>query len=584
MDSRILRCLLLTATCPVSKVRNRLHDTTRGGRILTTYTIPTVVPPSPVAANEVVLVASGDLRQNANRVCWPAQARMEEQLANVFERMGYTLRRAHPYDADKNHGFIDSQRRGLEIFRTVDPQARLVVAEAVWQYSHHVLGGLRSHQGPILTVGNWNGEWPGLVGILNLNACLTKAGVSYSSLWSEDFTDAWFMAGLEAWLETGTVAHSVDHVRELDPASLPPDEANAGAAIAAHLRTYKAILGVFDEGCMGMYNAIVDDELINPLGIFKERLSQSALLAEMKLVTDEEAHAAFEWLIDKGMEFEVGPNPTKDLTHEQLRQQLKMYTAAVRIADSFGCDVIGIQYQQGLKDMAPASDLAEGLLNNADRPPVRHRLTGEILYPGRPVTHFNEVDEGAGIDALITYRVLTSMGLDPATTLHDVRWGETYEIEGNPVFVWTFMISGAVPPSHLDGGFAGATSVRQPPMYFPEGGGTIKGTCRPGEIVWSRIFIEDSRLNADLGRGTAVRLPQSETERRWNLTTPEWPIMHTVLHGVGRDQFMARHKANHVNVAYAPDAPTADRLLALKASTLSELGVSVHLCGDTALD
>ena len=47
-----------------------------------------------------------------------------------------------------------------------------------------------------------------------------------------------------------------------------------------------------------------------------------------------------------------------------------MYIAAMRIADEFGCDAIGIQYQQGLKDLAPASDLVEGLLNNVDRPPV----------------------------------------------------------------------------------------------------------------------------------------------------------------------------------------------------------------------
>lgn len=38
-----------------------------------------------------------------------------------------------------------------------------------------------------------------------------------------------------------------------------------------------------------------------------------------------------------------------------------MYIAALRIADDFGCAAIGIQYQQGLKDLAPASDLlAEG--------------------------------------------------------------------------------------------------------------------------------------------------------------------------------------------------------------------------------
>ena len=47
-----------------------------------------------------------------------------------------------------------------------------------------------------------------------------------------------------------------------------------------------------------------------------------------------------------------------------------MYIAALRIADDFGCSGVGIQYQQGLKDLVPASDLAEGLLNEQDRPPA----------------------------------------------------------------------------------------------------------------------------------------------------------------------------------------------------------------------
>lgn len=548
----------------------------------TKYQIPDTRTVPAVANDEVVLVASGDLRLGANQVCWPAQEHMEAQIESAFAEFGYRVVRAHAYDAALGHGFIDSQHKGIEVFRGIDPEARLVVAEAVWQYSHHVLAGLRSHRGPILTIANWSGEWPGLVGMLNLNASLTKAGVEYSTLWSESFTDSFFLDGLRAWLEDGKVEHQIDHVRDLDESAILEEEAELGRALARQLQADKSVLGVFDEGCMGMYNAIIDDELLNPLGIYKERLSQSALLAEMALVSDDEAAGVRSWIEDRGMVFRTGTDPETELTDEQISQQLKMYVAAVRIADRFGCDIIGIQYQQGLKDMSAASDLAEGLLNNAERPPVFDPETGAELYAGGPLPHFNEVDEGAGVDALVTNKVLTAMGLDPATTLHDVRWGAPTMVDGVEQYVWVFLISGAVPPSHLSGGYAGTVSERQPPMYFPLGGGTVKGVSKPGEIVWSRVFIADGELHVDIGRATVVQLPDEETERRWNATTPQWPIMHAVLHGVDRDQFMARHKANHVNVAYGEDGDSADQVLAVKAAMFAELGLNVHICGDVS--
>ena len=113
------------------------------------------------------------------------------------------------------------------------------------------------------------------------------------------------------------------------------------------------------------------------------------------------------------MKFATGSDPETDLTDDQILEQCKMYIAALRIADDFGCDTIGIQYQQGLKDLAPASDLAEGLLNNADRPPVTARDNGRVLYEGHPLPHFNEVDECAGLDALVTNRVWTALGYRP---------------------------------------------------------------------------------------------------------------------------------------------------------------------------
>ncbi|MEU4980228.1 fucose isomerase [Streptomyces sp. NPDC021969] len=544
---------------------------------MTAYTLPVLHEPPTAEPATVYTVTSGDLRPAANTTCWPTQEKLEKDLAAALTSLGRSVRRGHPVDEAKGHGFIDSQRAGIEVFKNLPREAPLIVVEAVWQYSHHVLAGLRDHRGPILVVANWSGEFPGLVGLLGLAGSLTKAGIDYSVLWSPDFTDTWARDSLRTWLETGTLTHDTSHVRPLPP--LPKDaETELGTALARQLRAQKAIIGVFDEGCMGMYNAIIDDEFLNPLGIYKERLSQSALVAEMNKVSDEEAQAVRTWLDDAGMTFHTGTDEATELTDAQLLSQFKMYIAALRISDDFGLDAVGIQYQQGLKDTVPASDLAEGLLNNVQRPPAHSRDGARELYAGAPLPHFNEVDEGVAVDSLVTNRIWTAMGLDPATTLHDIRWGEEYDGR----FVWVFEISGSVPASH-HGGYDKSYSMRQPPMFFPLGGGTLSGVSKPGEIVWSRVFLMDGRLHVDLGRASAVELPEEETRRRLDATNPQWPIMHAVLHGVTRDQFMARHRANHLNVAYAPDAATADRALGAKAALFAELGVEVHLCGDVAL-
>lgn len=542
------------------------------------YSIPEVVVPKPSVKDEVVLIASGDLRLSANQVCWPAQVEVERAVTKAFAAEGKTVRRAHAYRDDLKHGFIYNQRMGMDVFMGIDPDSPIVVVEAVWQYTHHILAGLLNHRGPILTVANWSGQWPGLVGMLNLNGSLHKAGVKFSTLWSRDFDDAFFVNGLKQWIREGKIDHDMSQVHALDLAKLPEAEKKLGVSLAKELKSRKAILGVFDEGCMGMYNAIIDDHLLNTTGVFKERLSQSALFAAMQTVTDKEAGEIRKWLDKSGMTFATGPNEETDLTDAQILKQCKMYIAALRIADEFGCDAIGIQYQQGLKDLAPASDLVEGLLNNAERPPV-FDAAGKELYAGKPLPHFNEVDECAGLDAVITNHLLTAMHLDPATTLHDVRWGEHYKGKGVDDFVWVFQISGAVPASHITGGYKGARSERQPPMYFRLGGGTLKGICKPGDVVWSRIFVEGGKLHVDMGRATSIALPAEETERRLKSVTPQWPIMHVLLHGISRDQFMARHHANHVNVAYAETVEGADALLAAKAAMMAELGIEVHLCG-----
>jgi hypothetical protein len=539
--------------------------------------MPGIMPSS----KKVLLVANGDLRLSANQVCWPAQAAMEKKLTGAVAALGGQLVRAHPYKPKARHGFIASQKEGLEILAGLDPVAPLIVAEAVWQYSHHVLGGLLTHRGPILTVANWSGQWPGLVGMLNLNGSLTKAGVKYSTLWSENFEDDYFRRGLAGWLKTGVVTHRTAHVRPFARAAVPAKAEHVAKKIATDLRVRKSIMGVFDEGCMGMYNAIIPDDLLFQCGVGKERLSQSALYYAATQISDQEARAVFNWYLKKGFKFHFGRDEATDLTKNQVLWQCKTYIAACRIADEFGCETIGIQYQQGLKDLLPASDLVEGTLNSTDRPPVKNSA-GRLIRPGRPIVHFNEVDECAGLDGLFTNRVHNALGQPVATTLHDLRWGDWDQSGTTGEYVWVFLISGSAPADHHGGGWAGSDSLRQPPMYFRLGGGTLRGIAKPGEIVWSRIFVQAGKLKMDVGRAKVIALPRAETERRWRETTPQWPIMHAVTYGVTRDQMMARHKANHIQVAYAKSAKEADLAAYTKAALAVQLGLEVSFCGTRA--
>ena len=544
-----------------------------------TYLMPEKVKPAKLGKKQVLLLANGDLRLTANQRCWAAQQEMEAELTKAVAEAGYELIRAHQLKPAEQHGFIGSQKEGMQVFAGIDPDAPLIVAEAVWQYSHHILHGLITHRGPILTVANWSGTWPGLVGMLNLNGSLTKARTDYSSLWTENFTAKPFVKNLNRWLKKGSVSHATDHVVRLKDVKIPSNERKLGESLAAQLQREKAIMGVFDEGCMGMFNAIIPDHLLNPTGVYKERLSQSALYYETTRVSDDEARAVRRWMEERGMKFRTGTVHEQDLTDQQLLLQCKMYIAAVRIADDYGCHTIGIQYQQGLKDLLPASDLVEGTLNNGDRPPVRSRDGSRVLYEGEPLPHFNEVDECAGLDGLMTYRLHKAMGQPVENTLHDLRWGDWDPTGTVEDYVWVFLISGSAPPAHFVDGWAGASSERQPAMYFPSGGGTLKGISKPGEIVWSRVYVADGKLKMDIGRAGVVELPTEETERRWQATTPQWPIMHAVTYGVSRDQMMARHKSNHIQVAYANSAAEADNAALAKAAMADALGLEVALCG-----
>lgn len=541
-----------------------------------TLTLPPVRTPLHVAANEVVLVTNADLRESANLKCWPVQQRFEAKLEQVLrERFGYRMKRAHPVKADKGHGFISTQREGSDVFAGIDPDAPVIVLLTAWQYSHHLAPSLVHHRGPILLLANFEGTWPGLVGMLCMAGTLTSLGKPCSRLWSADFDDALFLRGLGTWLATGRIEHDTSYLTRIEPSHpvLATPAGRIGAEVGRHVLRNKEIIGLFDTFCMGMINGVFPQKTLADIGMPLEGLSQSDLLAEMALVPQALREACLAWYVERGMKFAFGSDPASELTREQVLEQCAMLIAMGRFVDRFGLSAIGVQYQQGLARCCAASDFAEGAIGNAERFPIPG-ADGRIVRPGKAIPCINEVDMGTAIPQTMLWRLLDSLGLPSETTLHDIRWGS--EFEGT--FYWDLEISGAVPFAHIKGGIAGSTGYRQSPMYFPKGGATITGQCKAGRFVWARAHYEGTEAVLHVGTGHAVELPAAEFERRRRATSWEWPLMNCSLDGVTRDQLMAGHQSNHITVAYVDEAHVDDVLRAFVAQALTQ-NLRTHVAG-----
>ena len=533
-----------------------------------TLTLPDVRPPLTVAKNEVLLVTNADLRESANVKCWPVQQQFEARLSEVLiTRFGYRAKRAHPLKTDRGHGFISNQREGSDVFAGIDPEAPVIVLLTAWQYSHHLAPSLAQHRGPILLLANFEGTWPGLVGMLCMAGTLTSLGRDYSRLWSVAFDDEFFYRSLGAWLKTGRIEHDTSYLHEIDRshAVMATPAGRLGAAVGRYSLQHKEIIGLFDTFCMGMINGVFPQKALADIGMPLEGLSQSDLLAEMALVPRELAEQCLAWYQAQGMRFEFGSDPATELTRDQVLEQCAMLIALGRFVDRFGLSAVGVQYQQGLARCCAASDFAEGAIGNAERFPIP-TVDGRIVRDGKAIPCINEVDMGTAIPQTMLWRLLDSLGLPAETTLHDIRWGS--EFEGT--FYWDFEISGAVPFEHLKGGIRGATGYRQSTMYFPRGGSTIAGQGKAGRFIWARAHYEGTAVVLHVGTGHAVELPAAEFERRRRATSWEWPLLNCVLDGVSRDELMAGHQSNHITIAYVDEVVVDDVLRAFVAQALTQ--------------
>ncbi len=517
---------------------------------------------------KVYLISNGDFRDAVGVECWSKQKETLRQVKAALAQLRVKTESFPKYDPKRKHGFLTRQCYAAETFATLDRETPVIIVLASWVYAHHVAGCLQTHKAPILLLANFDGTFPGLVSLLNHAGTFERLGIRHSRLWTESFLDdARFIKRLATWCKTGRITYSKNHLADAEDLKLSAKAMTFGKKLAADILRTKRIMGQLDPGCMGMLNAVMNPAKLAGIGMPIELLNQSDLLAEMKLVSDEEAQKHLNWLVRKRAWFDWGTDQYEHLVHGQVLEQMKMYSAAARIYQRYGLSAIGIPYQYGLVRCCPASDLAEGMLNNSERPNVLDPETNRIVNKGKPIVHFNEGDMGAGIPQVLMHDIYVRKGMPPETTLHDVRWGSAFGRK----FVWVFEISGGAPPAHF-GGWKHTRIHRQPKMYFPLGGGTCSGISKPGTVTWARFYEQFGEIGMDCGTGEVLALPEDEVRDRLDKTNEEWPIANVHIPGYGRDQLMSSHMSNHIIIGYGD-------ILEELVATCMHLGIPTRVAG-----
>jgi L-fucose isomerase-like protein len=473
--------------------------------------------------SRITMFLPGDYRPKPNELAEPNVRPFVKALDKAVRHLGHDVRLI-----DR---FLTSPGEAIEALSGIDEP--MIGVYAHWVYGPHTTDGVMGSSAPLLLASNFDGTWPGLVGLLNTGACLTSLGRTHSRLWSDsaDLTsDDWFMDRLDAWVRTGVVEHDAGCIQ----AAPAPRASRIVDGILDGMRARRPLILMLGDTSMGMINGYFGPQRLARVGFSEHKVDQAWILEAVKGMDEKRIDAALAFVKDKGVAFHYGD----DFTEAATRVQLKEYCSVLDLLAEFKADCVGWQYQLGLIRSIAPSDFAEGLLNSACRPETN----------GSTVVCATEADQGNVLPMEMLKRLLLAHGLHESVAFHDVRYGG--EHDGR--FIWVLLNSGSAGAyafNHDPDTLEGVHSYRQPAAYFPIPGGTFSGESLPGGITWARAWLDEDGLVMDVGRGEVVKLPPPVRDAWWEGTTREWPFMAADL-GITRDDLMAHYQSNHVAVAY----------------------------------
>ena len=480
-------------------------------------------------ADTIHIFRPGDQRELPNKNALPLLEAASSQLKSALDKLGRKY-----VEIDE---FLDRPHKSIEHLSHIDEP--MIGLYTHWVYGPHTVDGVIGRDNPLLMMSNFDGTFPGLVGLLNTGACLAMEGREHSRAWTdaEDWTeDEEFIRQLETWCETGKIEHSTAGIRKAPDAS--PEAAKRAAEVREEMRKRRPMIMMLGDTSMGMTNGYFGSRILHDLGFAEHKVDQAWIIDYGTRVSDKRIEDAWKFVNDKGVTFHYGERGADDFTEHATKEQLRDYLAVLDLAEEFKADCIGWQYQLGLIKLRPPSDFAEGLLNSTCRPESN----------GDTIVDATEADQGNVLPMEMMKRLLKKKGLHQSVAFHDVRWGGEHDGK----FLWVLLNSGSAGAyafNHDPDTLQGVHSWRQPAQYFPVPGGSFAGKSLPGKITWARAWLDDGVPTMDVGYGSVEEIPDAKLEKWWEGTTREWPIMIADM-GIGRDTLMAHFMSNHVAVAY----------------------------------
>jgi L-fucose isomerase len=477
-----------------------------------------------------------DSRDAPNAEIWPLAARQLEELVKVIRSLGWEPNLLNP---DK---FVASVSEGIKVIAGAKG-SRLIDFMAGWAYPDFSVSPLWQlpREIPKLMLGSSIPEYPGNVGLLAAAGGTAHVGLETSRLFVENFEEHTSYAdSLESFLQHGAVKAPA-----AEPIDVTPTRDDQQVAKSAITSLKGMIYGAVGPRSMQMWNKISEADFLRYFGVAREGFDGLRLLKMIEKVPDGRAERALNFLIEKGMDIRLGPDPARHLTRDMVLFQMKAYFALIELKDRFGLDFIGVQDQLDWVEHLPTTDLTLGLLNNRLRPET----------DGQTIVAATEADDGAAV----TMQLLKLLSGGEPVGFNDFRYWD-----GRGMY-W-FVNSGALAPFFASGrhdSLAGAWSERQTDIYFREGGGTCSVVVRvPGVVTWARFSFRNNALYLAGGRGVTDVPSEAQWAERSRRCNPEWP--HWYLRLCGKPEWFLN--SNH------PITVLGDFLGALKAAA-AELGI-----------